>query len=104
MIGGFFERIFQNLTEYTTVHLPRAFTGETEGIIVILSVVLLSLAIVGWVRALTRAPGPVGGHGIPQLADAARLDRLRTETRGADLILTGFEVTCLQALFENVAD
>ncbi len=48
------------------------------------------------------APGPIGGMGIPRLADAMRLDRLRVESRGVDLILTGFEVTCLQVLSENV--
>ena len=48
------------------------------------------------------APGPIGGPGIPRLADASRLDKLRAETRGSDLILMGFEVTCLQVLLENV--
>ena len=51
----------------------------------------------------TGAPGPVGGPGIPHLADAARLGELTAEPRGQDLILMAFEVACLQALFESVA-
>ncbi len=36
------------------------------------------------------APGPVGGTGIERLADATRLERVRFETLGEDLLMTGY--------------
>ena len=48
------------------------------------------------------APGPTAGAGIGSLARVPRLEGLEAETRGDDVILTGFEVSCLQALCESV--
>ena len=48
------------------------------------------------------APGPTAGAGVGVLAEAPRLQGLKAETRGEDVILTGFEVSCLQALCESV--
>ena len=48
------------------------------------------------------APGPTAGEGIGALAEVPQLESLEAETRGGDVILTGFEVTCLQALCESL--
>lgn len=48
------------------------------------------------------APGPTAGAGIGALMKVPRLQGLEAETRGDDVILTGFEVSCLQALCESV--
>ena len=49
------------------------------------------------------APGPLGGAGFPSLDTAPRLDRLRAERRGEDLILSGFRKRCLRDLYASVA-
>jgi diaminohydroxyphosphoribosylaminopyrimidine deaminase/5-amino-6-(5-phosphoribosylamino)uracil reductase len=49
------------------------------------------------------APGPLGGAGFPSLDTAPRLDRLRAERRGEDLILSGFRKRCLPDLYASVA-
>ncbi|RMH17129.1 MAG: bifunctional diaminohydroxyphosphoribosylaminopyrimidine deaminase/5-amino-6-(5-phosphoribosylamino)uracil reductase RibD [Acidobacteria bacterium] len=48
------------------------------------------------------APGPVGGAGIPRLADALRLADLRLGRRGGDLLITGFRDGCLPDLYASV--
>ncbi len=49
------------------------------------------------------APGPLGGDGSQALAAAPRLDRLRVERRGEDVILSGFRKRCLPDLYASVA-
>lgn len=49
------------------------------------------------------APGPLGGGGAPSLAAAPRLEGLRTNRRGPDLILTAYREGCLPALSSSVA-
>lgn len=49
------------------------------------------------------APGPLGGEGFSPLAAAPKLDRLRLERRGDDVILSGFRQGCLQGLCSSVA-
>jgi diaminohydroxyphosphoribosylaminopyrimidine deaminase / 5-amino-6-(5-phosphoribosylamino)uracil reductase len=48
------------------------------------------------------APGPLGGSGFAELAEAARLDDLTARTRGGDLILTGYRKGCLPELCKSV--
>ncbi len=49
------------------------------------------------------APGPLGGAGAEKLADAWRLDRLRVQRRGPDVILVGYRQGCLPELSRRVA-
>ena len=49
------------------------------------------------------APGPLGGAGAAKLADAWRLDRLRVQRRGPDVILVGYRQGCLPELSRSVA-
>ncbi len=49
------------------------------------------------------APGPLGGAGFSTLDVAPRLDRLRVERRGEDVILSGFRDRCLPDLCASVA-
>lgn len=49
------------------------------------------------------APGPLGGAGFADLAEAARLDDLAARKRGGDLIVTGYRKGCLPELFKRVA-
>ena len=49
------------------------------------------------------APGPLGGAGAEKLADAWRLDRLRVQRRGPDVILVGYRQGCLPELSRSVA-
>ena len=49
------------------------------------------------------APGPLGGAGAEKLADAWRLDRLRVQRRGQDVILVGYQQGCLPELSRSVA-
>lgn len=49
------------------------------------------------------APGPLGGAGFPRLPSAPRLDGLRVERRGPDVILRGFRERCLPDLYASVA-
>lgn len=51
-----------------------------------------------------KAPGPLGGAGSLNLDVAPRLDRLRVERRGEDVILSGFRDRCLPDLYASVAD
>jgi len=48
------------------------------------------------------APGALGGPGIPRLDRAPRLERLRVQRRGGDLILTGLRERCSQDLLRSV--
>jgi len=48
------------------------------------------------------APGPLGGTGITRLNEAPRLERLRVQRRGTDLILTGLREGCSQDLLRSV--
>ena len=49
------------------------------------------------------APGPLGGSGADKLADAWRLDLLRVQRRGPDVILIGYREGCLPELSQSVA-
>ncbi len=49
------------------------------------------------------ALGPLGGAGFDPLSAAPRLDRLRCERRGDDVILSGFRKRCLQDLSAKLA-
>ena len=49
------------------------------------------------------APGPLGGGGAAALGDAWRLDRLRVQRRGPDVILVGYRQGCLPELSRSVA-
>ena len=49
------------------------------------------------------APGPLGGEGGAYLADAWRLDQLRVQRRGPDVILIGYRQGCLAELSQSVA-
>ena len=49
------------------------------------------------------APGPLGGEGAAALDDAWRLDRLRVQRRGPDVILVGYRQGCLPELSRSVA-
>jgi diaminohydroxyphosphoribosylaminopyrimidine deaminase/5-amino-6-(5-phosphoribosylamino)uracil reductase len=48
------------------------------------------------------APGPLGGAGVPSLAAAPRLVDLEVRRRDGDLIVSGFEASCLQDLYASV--
>jgi diaminohydroxyphosphoribosylaminopyrimidine deaminase/5-amino-6-(5-phosphoribosylamino)uracil reductase len=50
-----------------------------------------------------RAPGPLAGLGAENLRDAARLERLLTRRRGADLIVEGVRSGCLRDLSQRLA-
>jgi diaminohydroxyphosphoribosylaminopyrimidine deaminase/5-amino-6-(5-phosphoribosylamino)uracil reductase len=49
-----------------------------------------------------QATGPLGGPGVKLLADAPRLDALRVDRRGDDLLISGFRHQCLPDLFASV--
>lgn len=48
------------------------------------------------------APGPLGGAGIDRLADAGRIEALRTRRRGPDLIVEGVRSGCLRDLSQKL--
>lgn len=50
-----------------------------------------------------RAPTPFAGAGFEPLAAAPRLDDLRVERRGSDVVLTAFRAGCLPGLSSRVA-
>jgi diaminohydroxyphosphoribosylaminopyrimidine deaminase/5-amino-6-(5-phosphoribosylamino)uracil reductase len=49
-----------------------------------------------------RAPSPVGGRGIETLAEAPRLEGVKVERQGGDLLVTGYREGCLQDLLQSV--
>ena len=49
------------------------------------------------------APGPLGGVGAATLGGGWRLDRLRVQRRGPDVILVGYRQGCLPELSRSVA-
>ena len=49
-----------------------------------------------------RAPGPIGGEGVADLAAADRLEGLRARRIGSDLLLTGMREGCLRDLSASV--
>lgn len=48
------------------------------------------------------APGPLGGEGFSSLAGAARLEGFQAQSRGGDLVLTGYRQGCVSDLLERV--
>ena len=48
------------------------------------------------------APGPLRGAGTPSLSAAPRLADLKVQRRDGDLIISGFEASCLQDLYASV--
>jgi diaminohydroxyphosphoribosylaminopyrimidine deaminase / 5-amino-6-(5-phosphoribosylamino)uracil reductase len=62
----------------------------------------LEVAVAGRLIAGAEAPGPLGGRGVDSLAEAPAVDRLRGRKCGSDLVLSGFNPKCSQALFANL--
>lgn len=63
----------------------------------------LEVAVAGRLLAGQAAPGPLGGSGVERLVDAPSVARLKARKCGSDLLLSGFNSKCLQALFANLA-
>lgn len=63
----------------------------------------LEVAVAGRLLAGQEAPGPLGGRGVERLVDAPSVARLKARKCGSDLVLSGFNSKCLQALFAKLA-
>jgi diaminohydroxyphosphoribosylaminopyrimidine deaminase/5-amino-6-(5-phosphoribosylamino)uracil reductase len=50
------------------------------------------------------APGPLGGAGAATLTSAPRLDHLRVQRRGGDLVIDGLRLGCLEELLPRLLD
>jgi len=55
--GDLASRFLDNVAGYATVHFPRTFFGDAGTLLAGLGLLLLTAALVGWVRAVRRAPG-----------------------------------------------
>lgn len=62
----------------------------------------LEVAVAGRLLAGELAPGPLGGRGVERLVDAPSVARLKARKCGSDLVLSGFNSKCSQALFANL--
>lgn len=62
----------------------------------------LEIAVAARLLAGQMAPGPLGGRGADKLAGAPLVERLRARKCGPDIVLSGFNSKCLQALFANL--
>ncbi|HSW28723.1 MAG TPA: glycosyltransferase family 39 protein [Longimicrobiales bacterium] len=56
--GGLLGRFWENLVGYLGTHLPGGVVGVGTPLLGVFGVALVALAVVGWVRAVRRRPGP----------------------------------------------
>lgn len=62
----------------------------------------LEVAVGGKLLGGQNAPGPLGGRGVEELAEAPSVDRLKARKCGSDVVLSGFRSKCLLELFANL--